>query len=95
MDEETLAGHQKRMNVGVNFARDRIAVEKRAAVDLHDGALVVGGDGLEDAVRGRDAYPAAGDRVPLPASAAKLEPGRRVKGKTPAKSRNSRWDFED
>ncbi len=97
MDAETLAHHQNRMNVGVNFARDRIAAEKKAAVDLQDGALVVGGDGPEGAIRDRDADPDADARVPLPGASAMPAPARPAKKpkKTPVKNRGARWKFED
>ncbi|MBW7974596.1 hypothetical protein [Bradyrhizobium sp. BR 10289] len=49
-DAETLAYHQKRMNIGVKFARDRIAAEATEPVSLLDGALLVGGATSGDGV---------------------------------------------
>jgi putative transposase len=86
MDADTLAGHQKRMSIGVVFARQRVAAQNKKPVGLFEGALIVGGDGKAAA----DAAPAAkapDDRTSRPARPRK--PGK------PPKDRGARWKFED
>jgi putative transposase len=95
MDAEALAHHQKRMNVGVNFARDRIAAEAEEPVGLYDGALVVGGDAPDGASDEGDAVPVAGAPEPLPVSSPKPAPGRGKAGKKTTKDRAVRWKFEE
>jgi putative transposase len=90
MDAETLAGHQKRMNVGVSFARQRIAAQNKKPVGAFDGALVVSGDGA-------GAGQAAPDDVPRTKTPndSKSRPARARKPGKPPKGRGAHWKFED
>jgi len=101
MDAETLAYHQKRMAIGVNFAGDLIAAADAKPVDLMDGALVVGAETGQDASDG-DPSASAGDvptisRKPSqpPQNRRKRTPPTRPAPETPTGgSRNIRYKLE-
>jgi putative transposase len=90
MDDATLAHHQKRMNIGVTFDKERIAAKARKPVGLFDGALLVGGEGSSDAPEGGIADATRGPDQAPPAPPA---PQRRKK---PAANKPVvRWKFEE
>jgi putative transposase len=94
MDAETLVYHQKRMNIGVRFAKDLIAAQASKPVDLFDGVLVVGGNGAETGRTGEDDAPtgtASSDRASRQGAPAQ----RRNPGNATPKDRGARWKFED
>jgi putative transposase len=94
MNAATLAHHQKRMNIGVSFARERVAAQKKQPVGLFDDALVVGSDGAGDGQTAGDAT-ADGEAVHSLASRRQAPAREKKTGKPPAKDRKARWTFED
>jgi putative transposase len=90
MDEATLAHHQKRMNIGVSFARERIAAQAKKPVGAFDGALVVGGNGASDAADG-----GALDAAAAPDQAPPAAPAARRSRKPGADKPVVRWKFEE
>lgn len=92
MDAETLAQHNKRMNIGVKFASARIAEQTKKPVGLFDGALVVGENGAGDTEGTADAAPdaeAPRGREPRTKPAPRTKPGK------PPKDRKPSYKFED
>jgi putative transposase len=93
MDAKTLAHHNKRMNIGVKFAREQIEAQKKKPVGLFEGALVVGGNGAGDIPAPADAAPDAD--APQGRDSRQQAPARRSKPRKPPKDRKPSYKFED
>jgi putative transposase len=93
MDADTLAHHQKRMSIGVVFARQRVAAQKKKPVGLFEGALVVGGEGAGDGQADKDAV--LGAKAPDGLASRRQAPARPRKAGKPPKDRAVSWKFED
>lgn len=99
MDAETLAYHQKRMSIGVNFAADLISAATEEPVDLMDGALLVGGEGRGDEPTSENGTASAGASGgaarPAKIRSKRVTPPKPVEPDKSGKNRGIRYKLED
>lgn len=91
MDQETLQYHQKRMNVGVKFAKEAVEERRQGRLDVLDGALIIGPNSGEPA----PALSAPADAVEAPPLLkAKKQKAQHGEPKQ-SKDQRPRWTIEE